>query len=378
MLNDGERLTSGVPDLDDLLDGLILGDNVVWVSDDEEAVTCLEDALLAEALRRRQPCFYVTAGDAAALRARLDPDVTILDAGPRGPYNDPGVLATTIIEGGRGSPPGCVVVDDLGTFTRRWGADRAVGFFARVCPRLFDLGALAYWRAPRKELSRASVDRITQVTQCVLEIADGLLRVVKAEGRQAGVQGSVLRLGKGEATVRLEPEQALGRLGRGLERIRRERNLSQSDLARLGRVSPSAISQAESGRRGLSLETVLLLADRLGVSLDDLLAMSTEPEYVLARRPRGAADVQKALLDDPKAGLRTYLVRLGPFETATPDMVHKGPELVLVASGLVQVTIGTATPVMRAGDAALAIRTAVAAWRNLTNEPAVLFWVLRD
>ncbi len=58
--------------------------------------------------------------------------------------------------------------------------------------------------------------------------------------------------------------------------------------------------------------------------------------------------------------------------------MHKGAELVLVASGLVQVTIGNDTPVMRAGDAALATRTAVTGWRNLLNEPATLFWVLRD
>jgi hypothetical protein len=51
---------------------------------------------------------------------------------------------------------------------------------------------------------------------------------------------------------------------------------------------------------------------------------------------------------------------------------------VLVASGLVQLTIGSDTPVMRAGDAALATTVAVSGWRNLMNGPAVLFWVLRD
>ena len=44
----------------------------------------------------------------------------------------------------------------------------------------------------------------------------------------------------------------------------------------------------------------------------------------------------------------------------------------------VQVTIGPDMPVMRAGDAALATRVAVSTWRNLTGEPATVFWVLRD
>ena len=380
MLNDPERLASGVEDLDHLLDGLILGDNVVWVGDDADIVRRLEDALLVEAVRRGQPCTYVTAApDIAGLTARLPEGVAVLDARARGPYRDAGVLATAVIEGARGPVPACVVFDGLGAFARRWGTDRAVAFFSRVCPSLFDLGALAYWWAPRHELNRSALDGITQVTQCVLEVGNGHLRVIKAEGRPPGTQGSLQRLHVVDDVIHLEDELSLGRLGRGLERLRRERNLTQSDLARFGRVTPSAISQAEAGKRGLSLDTLVLLSDRLGVSLDDLLSASTHPEYVLARRARGAGSgPQRALLDDPKAGLRAYLVKLGPGETATPDIRHKGEELVLVASGLVQVTIGDDTPVMRAGDAALATRTAVSAWRNLTNEPALLFWVLRD
>lgn len=84
------------------------------------------------------------------------------------------------------------------------------------------------------------------------------------------------------------------------------------------------------------------------------------------------------MLDDPKAGLRAYLARLGPGETGAPDIVHKGAELVLVASGLVQLTVGSDTPVMRAGDALLATTSALSGWRNLLNAPALLFWVLRD
>ena len=374
-----ERLRSGVADLDELLGGLILGDNIVWVVDTSDVVRPLEDALLAEAVRRGQPCLYVTASTAPdRLRDRLHPEVTVLDARARGPLGDPAVLEMAIMEGARGGPPGCVVVDSLDRLARRWGADRAVGFFSRVCPQLFDLGALAYWRAPRKELGSTFLERITRVTQCVLEIADGHLRVIKAEGRSALVQGRLLRLQVTDGEIGLSDERALGRLARGLERLRQERNLTQSDLARVLEVSPSAISQAEGGRRGLSLDTVILLSERLGVSVDDLLFTAPESGYLLARRPRTSTPATCPLFDDPKAGLRAYLIRLAPGESSAPDILHKGPELVLVASGLVQVTIGSDTPVMRAGDAVLARRVAVSGWRNLTGDPAMLFWVLAD
>jgi transcriptional regulator with XRE-family HTH domain len=375
----GDRISSGVPDVDALLGGVILGDNVVWVIDDTAAVRVLEDALLADLARRGEACLYVTAGpDPAKLQARLGSSATVLDARPRGRYGDAAVLETTIIEHARAHPPGYVVIDGLAQFARRWGPAKAVGFFSRVCPRLFDLGAVAYWRAPRAELGRAFIDQVTNVTQCVLEVGEHHLRVVKAEGRPASVQGRLLRLELTGGEVHLEDERALGRLGRGLERVRRERNLHQSDVARLAGVTPSAISQAEAGRRGLSLDTLLLLSERLGMGLDDLLASAPTGGYVLARHPRGLAEPTTALLDDPKAGLRAYLVRLGPGESGMPDMLHKGVELVLVASGLVQLTIGSDTPVMRAGDAVLATTEAVTGWRNLINSPALLFWVLRD
>ena len=368
-----------MPDVDALLGGLILGDNVVWVLDDTDVVRRLEDAMLAEAVARGEGCFYVSAGgDPAKLQARLGPGVSVLDARPRGLYGDAAVLETAIIEGARSKPPGYVVLDGLKEFSRRWGAAKAVAFFSRVCPRLFDLGAIAYWRAPRTDLGRSFIEQITNVTQCVLEIGEGHLRVVKAEGRPASVQGRLLRLQRTGSELHLEDERALGRLGRGLERVRRERNLHQSDLARLAGVTPSAISQAEAGRRGLSLDTLLLLSERLGMGLDELLAAAPTGGYVLARHPRTPADPITALLDDPKAGLRAYLVRLGPGESGAPEFPHKGAELVLVASGLVQLTIGDDTPVLRAGDVALATTVAVTGWRNLMNGPALLFWVLRD
>ncbi len=379
MLIGTDRLQSGIADLDELLGGLILGDNVVWVVDAPDVIRRLEEALLTEAVWRGQHCYYVAVGTAPErVQERIPAGVTVLDARARGSLGDPASLEMAILEAAGGTPPGCVVVDSLDRLARRWGAERAVAFFSRVCPKLFDLGALAYWRAARKELGSAFVERITQVTQCVLELQDGHLRVVKAEGRSASVQGRILRLQVSDGEIHLSDERALGRLGRGLERLRKERNLTQSDLARLLDVSPSAISQAEAGRRGLSLDTVIVLSERLGVGLDQLLSTASESGYVLARRPRAPTPAVTPLLDDPQVGLRAFLIRLGPSASGAPEISHKGAELVLVASGLVQVTIGSDTPVMRAGDAALATRVAVSAWRNLSNEPASLFWVLRD
>ncbi len=375
-----ERLSSGVAALDGVLGGLIPGDNIVWVSEDEDLLARVERGFLEEGRRVGARCWYVTTTTApASLRARLGRDVTILDARPQGRFADPVLLEQTLVEEAQAAPPR-VVIDGLRAFARRWGAKRALGFFTRVCPTMFDRGALAYWRVSRRQLGSRFVEELTKVTQCVLEADRRRLRVLKAEGRMPAVEGRLFRVAlASDEGIELEAELAVGRLGEGLARLRQERNLSQADVARIAGVSPSAISQAEAGRRGLSLDTLLTISQQLRVSLDDLLANDQRADYVLARRDRlGTTATRTPLLDDPTAGLRAYLVHLAPGESGTPPIAHKGVELVLVAGGLVQVDLGSATPVMRAGDALLALRVPVSGWRNLLGEPARVFWIVRD
>lgn len=373
-------MSSGVADLDHLLGGLLMGDNIVWVSNETSTVARLEEAFLAAGVRGAVPCSYVTtASPPAEVAARVGDDVAIYDARAGQAYADPIILERTLVEDARGSP-GAVVVDGLDAFARRWGTDRALALFSRVCPQLFDLGAVAYWRAPRRVLGARFLEEVRKVTQCVLEVDGNHLRVNKAEGRRRGAQGQIVRITLDDAGIpRLHEERALGRLARGLSGVRAQRHLTQADLARLAGVSASAISQAEAGRRGLSLDTVVRLADQLQVSIDSLLGNEPDAGYVLARRDRGGSDAgHLPLLDDPTAGLRAHLIHLRAGEAGEPRTPHKGLELVVGAFGLVQLDLGSDMPVIRAGDAVLASKVWVRGWRNLLAEPARLIWVLRD
>ena len=371
--------SSGIADLDGLLSGLMAGDNVVWVTTGETVISAIERSFVATGLRAGEPCSYVTTERTPArLRAELGPELRILDARPGHPLADPTALELRILGDAR-QEPGRVVIDSLDAFVRRLGKSRALGLFSRVCPQLYDLGAIAYWRASRSVAGAQLVEGITKVTQCVLELGPSHLRVIKAEGR-FGAEGRLLHLRVDtDGQPSFEQEKALGRLGAGLRRVRQERRLSQADLARLAGVSPSAISQAEAGHRGLALDTLLTLVEALGTGIDDLLEVRTTGDYLLARRDRlGTPQGDVALLDDDTTGLRAYLVHLPGGQRGTPPVAHKGVELILVATGLVQADLGTATPVLRAGDAVLATRASVAGWRNLLAEPARLFWIIRD
>lgn len=380
MAIDDQRLSTGLPGVDGLLQGLIRGDNVVWRTQEEPFLRLAEDAVLAQAAEHGWPAVYVTAATPpAALAERLGPRVAVLDARPQGRFSEPAALERVLVDGARKSPMSVAVIDDLGTLAERWGSQRALQFFSRTCPQLFDIGSIAYWRAPGRQLGSAFMEGVRRITQCVVEVSADHIRVVKAEGRSGSVPGTLARYQIVDGALEVVPEAALGRLGRGLAQLRKERHLSQADLARIAGVTPSAISQAESGRRGLALDTLLVIAEQVGISLDTLLSANPSTGYVVVRHDRRVTrDEVTPLLDGVGAGLRAFLIRLGAGQTGVPPVPHKGTELVLVAGGLVQVDIGTESPVLRTGDALMARAEHILGWRNLLTGTAMLFWILQD
>lgn len=368
----------GVDSLDELFGGLNPGDNVVWISERDDLYGGIEGAFVQHAAGAH-PTFAVTATRADA-RRRWPSGVTVLDASAGSAWARPTELLDEIERQLHAVPPACVVIDGLSELARRWGTSTAVDFFCRACPLMLQLGTTTYWRVPRP-LGPAPLERIRQVTQVMVELRDRRLRVLKAEGRASALAGATYRLSGSGGTVTLTTERAAGRLARGLVALRRERALTQAQLADVAGVTASAISQAESGSRGLSLDTLITISDRLGVSVDRLVAHDPQPGYRLARHDRSRTVARSgvvALSDDPTTGLRAYLVTLEGDERGVPPVGHTGAQLVAVVRGLVQVGVGNDTPVLRAGDTVVVSTAAVHSWQNLGREPAVFFWALRD
>ena len=372
--------TTGVGELDRALNGLFWGDNVVFAADDAADVEPFYRAVAAKAALYEGSAFVTLVREPAEL-ARDYPGLDVIDARVDGPLAHPRPLLDAIAARCAGVPHQLLLFDSLEAMSDRWGRETAGTFFSRGCPLLLGLGAIAYWSLPAAAHVPKLRREIEGITQCVLDVGDGRLRITKAEGRPPGVEGSVFRYGIEDRLPVLEAAPAAARLGAALRSLRTARHLSQADLARLAGVTPSAISQAERGRRGLSLETLLDLAAKLNVTLDELLRGDVAPGYRLARRddPRHSeTDRPVPLLDDPRAGLRVYLVRLSPGGSATPDFAHKGVEVVNVATGLVQVLLASGGPVLRQGEALIAGRSGVTGWRNLSDREAIVFWVLHD
>ena len=152
--------------------------------------------------------------------------------------------------------------------------------------------------------------------------------------------------------------------------------MTQLEMGRLAGVTPAAISQAETGRRGLSLDTLVPLCDALGMGVDDLLGNSAADDYQIARRGHGEEPHRSAGAVLP--GLRIHLVRLPPGGSGRPPFIHKGREVVLSIEGLLMVELDDASPVVRRGDALTVIRSVMRRWTNLGSTDASFFWLALD
>jgi transcriptional regulator with XRE-family HTH domain len=376
---DGEVAASGVAGLDQALGGLFWGDNVVFEVADGASAEPFFRAIAASDVPYDRRLFIRLRDDSPVF-----PGFELLDARPKSKLEQPAPLLHAVFKRCQGAERTLLLFDGLEVLAARWGGDVTGRFFSTCCPQLLELGAIAYWSMPASDDHAALRRTVEEVTQCVFLLDQDRLRVAKAEGRPPGVEGSVFRCAQADGLPVLTPAPVVARIGTALRAARLQRNLSQSDLARIAGVSASAISQAERGQRGLSLETVLELSTGLNITLDELLRGEVATGYRLGRgryAPHRRAEDRGdplALLDDREAGLRAYLVRLPRRGSAQPHFNHKGVELIAVATGLVQVVLETGRPVLRGGETLLLDETPVISWRNLGVGDATLFWIVRD
>jgi transcriptional regulator with XRE-family HTH domain len=373
--------STGVAALDSAVGGLYWGDNVVWEIRQAATSAPFYTALAHLPSQTDALCYVSLERDPQAIRSEY-PGATILDGRVASDHERPGALLSAIRAFGARHARSVLLFDPLDCVIDRWGSEIARRFFARCCPMLLELGAIAYWSVGGSDQLAELRREVEMITQCVLVIDGDRLRVIKADGRGPGIEGSVHAYAIVDGAPQLRGAPAAARLASGLRAIRERRHLSQTELARIAGVSPSAISHAERGQSGLSLDTLVDLAGRLGASLDELLRGDEGPGYRLARRhdprERAASATNLPLLDDPHVGLRVYLARLPARSATMPSIPHKGVEAVMVAHGLVQIELGERRAALRAGEALVAERRGITGWRNLGESEATLFVVLRD
>jgi XRE family transcriptional regulator, regulator of sulfur utilization len=370
-----QRVSTGFDALDAVLGGLYWGDNVVWQLDGapmEPFYSAI--ASLTEAFETRT---FISLG--SAVDSFEIPGLEVIDAGPSSDLAQPADLLREIHRICHPRRHRLLLFEPLDSMVRAWGASSTRGFFARCCPLLLEVGAIAYWSMSARETPATVRDTVEAVTQCVLRVDERSVRVAKAEGRDEGVRGSVLHWHQEGGRPVLTPAEIVGRVAASLRAVRRSRELSQHDLAGLAGVTASAISQAERAERGLSLGTLARLSSALGVTIDDLLRGEDPDVYRIGRwteDPQRGSEHTIRLLGSADSNLRVDLVHLGAREDGAPTDKQHGTGIIAVASGLVQVRVAGQTPAVRHGEVLVADSERVNGWRNVGQTETVLFWIV--
>jgi hypothetical protein len=135
------KVSTGIAALDVALDGLYWGDNVVWDLDAASAQPFYSAiARLSEAFDTRGFISLSRGGDQVDV-----PGLTVIEAGPGTALPQPADLLREIQRLCQPPSRRLLLFESLDGMVGAWGANSTRGFFARCCPLLLEVGAIAYW-----------------------------------------------------------------------------------------------------------------------------------------------------------------------------------------------------------------------------------------
>ena len=375
---DASDLTTGIPPLDELVDGVRVGDNLVVVANDD--VSSLVAQSFLDVATAARVVVVATRPETTAMAPR---DAVVLDYQEDESTVEELVQDLTLADAqvGRGA---AFLIDSLTTVQRRWGAEAALELFLRVCPRLYGRGSVAMWLLEEGAHDQAFLARLYEITQVVVSITgvDGGLEaeLAVAAGRSPAMPGRRLPLKVEDGQLRAAGPIRRGheRLGDLVRRQRLERGLSQSELARRVGISPSAVSQVERGVRGIGGETLMRIWDALGVPFgpDDTLQQGYRIGRRGAHRSDELADGVTGLLlaDDATIGQCWRVTLPAGARGDRPLFAGRVREAVLIESGILEVSIGGRHELLHEGDSLVVPRASIDAWGNPGPVTATATW----
>ena len=164
----GRWVTTGFKGLDDILDGLRIGDNVVWKVDTIEDYQYFVEPYVKQALADRREVVYFRFGQHPPVIEK-DLGVETFQLDPREGF-EPFACAIHAIATEKGVGT-FYVFDCLSELLSAWATDHMIAnFFQVTCPYLFRLDTVAYFALLRNHHAHKTIARIRETTQVFLEL----------------------------------------------------------------------------------------------------------------------------------------------------------------------------------------------------------------
>lgn len=163
-----ERIESGIPEMDTVLDNIRLGDNVVWRVSSLEEFHLFLDPYVKEAVKEKRRIVYVRFASHPPLVEDQEGVETVnIELSHR--FETFTVEIHNLIT--RVGTGAFYVFDCLSELQTAWSTDLMMGNFFRVtCPYLFQLDTVAYFPLIRGKHSFQAIAKIRDTTQLFLDV----------------------------------------------------------------------------------------------------------------------------------------------------------------------------------------------------------------
>ena len=423
------RVSSGVSQLDSLLGGLFIGDNVVWYDDAGSLASLFSFNFIEESQAQKKPLIYVSFDRSPkTILEDLGPlaesqHLTIIDCfthgkgdgsevfskfyekdGAQWPYqiikvNEPAKPAkvSESIYSLHGTMQGDVrfVFESLTGMQDLWGGeDSILKFYSRSCPRLYELETIAYWiieKGAHSDRLKAHINQIAQVAiDLTIKRGKSALTILKADKRSPDTLNVPTSFWNDGMDIVFETDKrrfSNVELGMRIKGLRSKQGMSQKELAGMIGVTPSTISQIESNSIYPSLPALFKIAQTLNVDIGSFFQTDSGSfnrvvfadggnEVNFTDLPKGSITGFRLTPADFEAKAEPYLLEI-PAERKLPShfFIHKGEEMGYVLSGKLKVEFNNVTHDVKAGDVVYLTSDIPSRWETFGSEPARLFWI---
>lgn len=313
-----QKISTGIHDLDSLIDFAHIGDNVVWEIEAGTSEDRFINAFIKQSLAEENDVIYVSFNRSPqSILLNLDvhahaEKLTILDCFTSGkgksdraflkfydaPHPDyPKVsmvnrpadisrFSETVNASQEGLSEGArYIFDSLTGMQDLWGDESSTyKFFTYMCPRLYDLRTVAFWVLEKEAHSQTFKANLRHITQVVLDLykkKDKLfLKALKLDGRtdrEAFKPHSYEINQDGISITPIHREPAFD-IGSKIRESRTKAGMSQKDLADKIGFTSSFVSQVENNQISPSLNSFLQIANALNLNPAILLKNDRRPE----------------------------------------------------------------------------------------------------
>jgi transcriptional regulator with XRE-family HTH domain/KaiC/GvpD/RAD55 family RecA-like ATPase len=285
-------------------------------------------------------------------------------------------------------PPGTrYVFDSLTGMQDLWGDENSTyKFFTYLCPRLYDLGTVAYWILEKEAHSQVFKANLRHITQVVLDLykrKDKLyIKALKLEGRhsrEAFKPHPYEIEGKG-VSISLIRKGPSFNIGTKIKELRAKIGMSQKELADRVDLTPSFISQMENNQISPSLNSFIQICNALGVSVADIFeGKKSEDVQWLVKKEKIFLN---PLLNEN--GLRSFsivkngnmsgtVIVLEPYTAIEKRFIPvEGKKLIYVLKGNISVVINNRGETLRSGDSIYLREEIPSLWKNEGGDEAEL------